>query len=202
MKKLHVFAIIALTLTAASCGDSKEKPEVKPETPPTVQAVDTKGLKIAYYNMDSLKSQFTYYKNEEARITKKSKAYENTLIARQKALMDLNNKFQQRLQSGAADPNELTGLETELKRKDQQLRVYQEEEGMRIQEEANTSLTALSKKIEVASEKYAKKYGIDILLTHGAGGQLSYISPKMDVTKSFIEFLNKEQADLESDMGK
>lgn len=200
MKKLHAIAIIALTVAAASC-DSKDKKEVKPETPPTVQSVDTKGLKIAYYNMDSLKSQFSYYKKEEGRITKKQKNYENTLVARQKELMALNTKFQQRLQSGAADPNELTAMENQLKRKDQQLRVYQEEEGMKIQEEANTSLTALSKKIEVASEKYAKKYGIDILLTHGAGGQLSYISPKMDVTKSFIEFLNKEQADLEKDMG-
>jgi outer membrane protein len=151
--------------------------------------------------MDSLKSQFTYYKNEEARITKKSKAYENTLMSRQKALMEMNTRFQQRLQNGTATPDELTKMENELKRKDQQLRVYQEEEGMRIQEEANTSLTALSKKIEVASEKYAKKYGIDILLTHGAGGQLSYINKKMDVTKSFIEFLNKEQADMEKDMG-
>ena len=201
MKKLHVFAVIALTLTAASCGDSKKDKEVKPETPPTVQPVDTKGLKIAYYNMDSLKSQFTYYKNEEARITKKSKAYENTLMSRQKALMEMNTRFQQRLQNGTATPDELTKMENELKRKDQQLRVYQEEEGMRIQEEAITSLTALSKKIEVASEKYAKKYGIDILLTHGAGGQLSYINKKMDVTKSFIEFLNKEQADMEKDMG-
>ena len=201
MKNLHVIALITLTLSAASCGDSKKEKEVKPETPPSVQSVDTKGLKIAYYHMDSLRSQFSYYKKEEARINKKTKDYENTLVARQKALINMNDNFQKLLQNGAADPNELTRMEKELQRKNQQLQMYQQEEGMRIQEEANTSLTALSKKIEVASQKYAEKYGIDILLSQGGGGQISYITPKMDVTKSFIEFLNKEQSDLEKNMG-
>lgn len=201
MKTMKFLSVLAAGILLASCGNDKKNDEVKTETPPQVQSVDTKGLKIAYYYMDSLKNNFTYYKNEEARINKRSKNFESQLSSRQKALIDLNNRFQQRLQSGSADPNELTRMEAELKRKDQQLQVYNQEEGMRIQEEANTSLTALSKKIDVAAEKYCKKYGIDILLTHGAGGQLSYVNKKMDVTKSFIEFLNKEQSDLEKDMG-
>ncbi len=201
MRKNYFLTLIAATALLVSCGEDKKTEEVKTESAPVVQTVDTKGLKIAYYQMDSLKNDFTYYKKEEERINKKSKMYENTLMSRQKALMALNQKYQQRLQSGAADPAELTKLEENLQRQDRQLQVYQQEEGMKIQEEANTALTALSKKIDVAAEKYCKKYGIDILLTHGAGGQISFINKKMDVTKSFIEFLNKEQSDLEKDMG-
>lgn len=201
MRKNYFLTFIAAAAILFSCGEDKKTDEVKTETAPVVQTVDTKGLKIAYYQMDSLKNDFTYYKKEEERINKKSKMYENTLMSRQKALMALNQKYQQRLQSGAADPAELTKLEENLQRQDRQLQVYQQEEGMKIQEEANTALTALSKKIDVAAEKYCKKYGIDILLTHGAGGQISFINKKMDVTKSFIEFLNKEQSDLEKDMG-
>lgn len=201
MKTMKFLSVLAVGVLLASCGNDKKTEEVKTETPPKVQAVDTKGLKIAFYYMDSLKNNFTYYKNEEARINKKSKNFESQLSSRQKALIDLNNRFQQRLQSGSADPNELSKMENEIKRRDQQLQVYNQEEGMRIQEEANTSLTALSKKIDAAAEKYCKKYGIDVLFTHGAGGQLSYVNKKMDVTKSFIEFLNKEQSDLEKDMG-
>jgi outer membrane protein len=201
MRKNYFLTLIAATALLVSCGEDKKTEEVKTETAPVVQTVDTKGLKIAYYQMDSLKNDFTYYKKEEERINKKSKMYENTLMSRQKALMTLNQKYQQRLQSGQADPSELTKLEENLQRQDRQLQVYQQEEGMKIQEEANTALTALSKKIDVAAEKYCKKYGIDILLTHGAGGQISFINKKMDVTKSFIEFLNKEQSDLEKDMG-
>lgn len=201
MRKNYFLTFIAATAILVSCGEDKKSDDVKTETAPVVQTIDTKGLKIAYYQMDSLKNDFTYYKKEEERINKKSKMYENTLMSRQKALMGLNQKYQQRLQSGSADPAELTKLEENLQRQDRQLQVYQQEEGMKIQEEANTALTALSKKIDVAAEKYCKKYGIDILLTHGAGGQISFINKKMDVTKSFIEFLNKEQSDLEKDMG-
>lgn len=201
MRKNYFLTLIAATALLVSCGDDKKTDDVKTETAPVVQTVDTKGLKIAYYQMDSLKNDFSYYKKEEERINKKSKMYENTLMSRQKALMNLNEKYQQRLQSGQADPAELTKLEENLQRQDRQLQVYQQEEGIKIQEEANTALTALSKKIDVAAEKYCKKYGIDILLTHGAGGQISFINKKMDVTKSFIEFLNKEQSDLEKDMG-
>jgi hypothetical protein len=77
---MRFLTFLAAGILLASCGDDKKTDEVKTETAPTVQSVDTKGLKIAYYYMDSLKNNFTYYKNEEARINQKSKKVKNLIV--------------------------------------------------------------------------------------------------------------------------
>ena len=41
-----------------------------------------------------------------------------------------------------------------------------------------------------------------MLIMHGAGGQFVYVTPKMDVTSEFIEYLNQHQDEIEADMGK
>jgi acetylglutamate kinase len=47
---------------------------------------------------------------------------------------------------------------------------------------------------------YSEKNNIDILLIHGAGGQLNFINEKMNVTSDFIRFLNENQANIEKDL--
>ena len=49
-------------------------------------------------------------------------------------------------------------------------------------------------------KKYCEIHQIDILLMHGKGGQLNYISETMDVTKEFIQFLNENQKEIEKDL--
>jgi hypothetical protein len=39
-------------------------------------------------------------------------------------------------------------------------------------------------------------------MMHGAAGQFIYVSPTMDVTNEFIAYLNQNQKEIESDMGK
>jgi Skp family chaperone for outer membrane proteins len=93
-------------------------------------------------------------------------------------------------------------LENEIKRKEQQFMTFQQTQGAALETETNESLESLTKKIEAAGKKYCEKYGIDLLLIHGQGGQINFINKKMDVTRSFIDYLNYEQQQLEKDMGK
>ena len=79
---------------------------------------------------------------------------------------------------------------------------YQETEGMKLEKETGELLSVISKKIELAGKKYSEKHGIDILMMHGAAGQFIYVSPTMDVTNEFIAYLNQNQKEIESDMGK
>lgn len=202
---MKLFQIAAFSLvigaTVLSCSESK-KEQFKAEKAPSVPTVNPKGLKIAYYYSDSLKTGFRYFKNEDDRLTKKGKAFENELMARQRALEGLQARFQERYQQGTASPEEMMSLENEIKRKNQQLLQYQQNQGGALEKETSESLTALSKKIEAAGKKYCEKYGIDMLLIHGQGGQINFINEKMNVTQSFVDFLNHEQEQLEKDMGK
>jgi Skp family chaperone for outer membrane proteins len=191
-----------LILAITACSEKKSAPETKPETQPTVQAVDTKGLKIAFYYTDSLKNGFTYYKNEDARITKKGEAFQNEMIAKQRSLEQMAANYDKYMREGTMTGADLQSLENEIIRKRDQLMQMQQTRGAQLEQETAEALEVLSNKIDVAGKKYCEKYGIDILLKHGPGGQINFINDKMNVTQSFIEFLNNEQAQINKDLGK
>lgn len=203
MKLGYIIATgLILGLTTVACSDKKEKTKAKEETPPVVPTVSSKELKIAFYYSDSLKEGFTYYKNEDARITKKGEAFQNEMIAKQRTLEQMAANYDKYMREGTATGEQLQNLENDIMRKREQLMSLQQSKGAQLEKETNEALTVLSKRIEVAGKKYCEKYGIDVLLIHGQGGQINFINSKMDVTKSFIEFLNHEQETMAKDLGK
>jgi Skp family chaperone for outer membrane proteins len=83
---------------------------------------------------------------------------------------------------------------------EQELMQYQQAQAAKIEEESVKKLEAITKKIETLGKMYSEKNNIDILLIHGAGGQLNFINEKMNVTSDFIRFLNDNQASIEKDL--
>lgn len=203
MKLGHIIATgLVLGLTTFSCSDKKEEPKTKEEKAPEVPVVHSNGLKIAFYYSDSLKSGFTYYKNEDARITKKGEAFQNEMMAKQRALEQKAQNYEKYMREGTMTGAEMQTLENEIMRMREQLMNQQQTRGAQLEKETNEALTVLGKKIEVAGKKYCEKYGIDILLIHGQGGQINFINDQMNVTQSFIDFLNHEQEIMDRDLGK
>lgn len=203
MKLGHIIAAgLILGLTTFACSDKKEDPKTKEEKAPEVPVVDSKGLKIAFYYSDSLKNGFTYYKNEDARITKKGEAFQNEMMAKQRALEQKAANYEKYMREGTMTGADMQNLENEIMRMREQLMNQQQTRGAQLEKETNEALTVLSKKIEVAGKKYCEKYGIDVLLIHGQGGQINFINDKMNVTQSFVDFLNHEQEMMDKDLGK
>ncbi len=203
MNKLTFLALSsALFLMVSSCGDEKKTDKtLKEETAPSIKPVDPNKLRIAYYYSDSLREGFTFYKIEDGRITKKGEALQNQMISLERAIQELGARYEQYMREETATPAEVQKLENEANRKREQYASLQSNQGAALEKETSETLTALSKKIEAAGKKYCEKYGIDMLLIHGSGGQINFINEKMNVTQSFIDFLNAEQAKMEADMG-
>ncbi|MNY39412.1 Outer membrane protein (OmpH-like) [compost metagenome] len=110
--------------------------------------------------------------------------------------------YEKYMREGTATGEQLQNLENEIMRLREQLMTQQQTRGAQLEKETSEALTVLSKKIEVAGKKYCAKYGIDILLIHGQGGQINFINDKMNVTQSFIDFLNHEQEIMDKELGK
>lgn len=104
------------------------------------------------------------------------------------------------MREGTATGEQIQNLENEIMRRRQELMDMQQRRGAALEKETNEALQVLSKKIEVAGKKYCEKYGIDMLLIHGQGGQINFIDEKMNVTQSFIDFLNAEQEKTDAEL--
>lgn len=198
MKLTKIAAVLTLSLLIFSCG---EKKKVEKDTTPNVGTVNPNGLKIAFYSQDSLATGFTYYMEMDSMMKAKQIGFQNELQKREKALQNYINTNEQRAKSGSLSGFELQSIQEEAQRKQYSLMQYQETEGGKLERETGELLNVIGKKIEEAAKKYSEKHGIDMLIMHGAGGQFVYITPNMDVTTAFIEYLNQHQAEIESDMG-
>ncbi|MEY3048804.1 MAG: hypothetical protein RL365_842 [Bacteroidota bacterium] len=196
---MKLFYASCLGFLLLSCNDAKDK-DSKAYKKPTVITRYDKSLVIAYYHQDSLKEQFDYYKKEDQVITRKQKLFEAEMKRRGKELEDYVRRNDEKARNGLLSQNEIMQIQQKAQSMEQELMQYQQTQASKIEEESVKKLEAITKKIETLGKMYSEKNNIDILLIHGAGGQLNFINEKMNVTSDFIRFLNENQASIEKDL--
>ncbi|MBI3239043.1 MAG: OmpH family outer membrane protein [Flavobacteriia bacterium] len=194
--KLIYIALIGLTSAAVFTACSEEKKTDKEVEAPSIPTVDPQGLKIAFYESDSLNEGFTFLKTQDSLLKIKQEKFQRDLESRQRNLEAKYNALVEGEQKMLYTAAELQSKKTEFERQSQSLQLYQQNEGTKLQDEAMEMQKVLQNKVSEFSKRYCEKYKIDMLIMHGEGGQFSYYNPKMDVTKSFIEFVNAEQKKL------
>jgi Skp family chaperone for outer membrane proteins len=192
--KLRIISLTALTLVIFACGGKEKNVE---NTTPNVPVIKN-GLKIAFYVQDSLKNGFDYYREMDSTTKIKQTRFQNELEKKQKSLQEYVAKNEKLAQSGQLSAFDLQTAQQEAQRREQALYQYQQTEGVKIENETVEILEVLTKRIEAAGKEYCKKHNIDLLLIHGAGGQINFVNPSMDVTKEFIAYLNQHQEEIES----
>jgi Skp family chaperone for outer membrane proteins len=197
MKRI-VFFIFCSAFLISSCNNKKEKSN----TVPKVESRNLDGIKIVYYSNDSIKLNFLYYKEQDAIVTKKQKAFQAELQRRTNELQQYIQRNSEKQMNGLLSENELVQIQQKAQQMEQSAMEYQQVQGAKLEEETMVKLEEISRKIEVLGKKYCELHKIDLMLIHGDGGQLNYINPSMDVTKEFIAFLNENQASIEKDIKK
>jgi outer membrane protein len=196
---MKLFFASCLGFLLLSCNDAKKKDAEADKTPTVITRYD-KSLVIAYYHQDSLKERFDYYKKEDQVITRKQKLFEAEMKRRGKELEDYVRRNDEKARNGLLSQNEIMQIQQKAQSMEQELMQYQQAQAAKIEEESVKKLEAITKKIETLGKMYSEKNNIDILLIHGAGGQLNFINEKMNVTSDFIRFLNENQASIEKDL--
>jgi Skp family chaperone for outer membrane proteins len=195
---LKSLVYITISFILFACGTETKK-ETK-NTKPKIEVRNSKGLKIAYYNNDSIKEKFEYYKREDAAVTKKQKAFQTELEKRTREYEKFVQRKDQEARTGLLSENEIMLAQQKAQQMQALIMQYQQTQGAKIEEETVKKLEAINKKIEALGKKYCELHGIDLLLIHGEGGQLNYIHPSMDVTTEFINYLNENQDQIEKEL--
>lgn len=195
MNKLVLFASI-FGFIVLGCSDNKPKPS----TTPTVDKRDMKGLKIAYYNSDTLKEQFIFFKEQDSLMTSKQKAFESELQRKQQEFEAFISKNEGMMKQGLLSENEQAALSQKAQAMQKQIMDYQQNQGQALEKEAIDKMTVIGNKVEKFAKEFSQKNKIDVLLKHGKGGQIGYIDTSMDVTKEFVNYLNEKQAEIAKEL--
>ena len=200
MKNIMKITVIACVLVLTACGDNKEAE--KESTTAKVETKNVGDLKIAFYDQDSLKVYFDYYREQDSIVTKKQLSFQNEVQRRTTELQNYLVKNDERARSGLLSQNEILQIQQVAQQKEASLMQYQQTEGAKLEEETYNKLEAIGNKIELFARKYCEENGIDILMIYAKGGQFNYINSSMDVTKEFTTYLNDQQEQLAEDIKK
>ncbi len=193
MSKILFLAVMVFIF---SCGDSKEKQKVI-EKQVNLVSQDSTDFIIAFYYNDSVEIGFEYYKKIEGNLNSRQVSYQNQVQSKTQKYQNYVSKKQKDIQAGLLSENEMIKVQQKAAQMEQEILQYQQREGARLEEDMLKNMQTINNKLEAFGKLFSENHGIDILMGYSSGQQINYISPQMDVTSAFIDFLNAEQKKLE-----
>jgi outer membrane protein len=183
MKKTVLLAIAVMAL--ASCNNEASKVEEKSanQTAPTE-------LKIAYVEVDSIMTQYTFCKEQSELLEKKSQNIQNTLNQKGQSLQAAAMKFQQDVQNNKYTQQQAEAVQANLQKQQGDLQNLQQRLGAEFQAETEKFNKALRDSLNHYLAQYNKAKKYTLILTK-QGDNILYADKSYDITNDVIAGLNK-----------
>ncbi len=182
-------AVVALGVTLAQCsGESKES---KADEPKKVTTEKISELKLAYVDVDSLLSQYTFSKDLNESMMRKEENIRATLNQKARELQEQAAEFQRKLQNNAFLNEERARQEQErLGKMEQNLRDLQNRLGSEMQAESQKNTLMLRDSIRNFLKVYNKKSKYTMILSNSGFDNLLYADSTYNITSDIVKGLN------------
>ena len=183
--KMSMAALLGLSI--ASCNNASSKMDEQPAEP----AKEVKGMKIAFVEVDSLMSQYTFCKEYSLILQKKSNNARNTLNQKGQQLQAAAANFEKKLQNNAfTSREEAARVQAAIQRQQQDLQELQARLGNELDAETAKYNVALRDSLQHFLKDYNKSKKYDLILSK-AGDNILYAEKRHDITQDVINGLNK-----------
>ena len=190
MKKKDMFGSLAMaamvTLAMTSCNQSSPKMDSKADVEQNAPA----SLKIAYVEVDSIMSQYTFCKDYSLILQKKGQNIQNTLAAKQQHLQAAAANFQQKIQQNAYTREQAEAIQAGLQKQNNDLQVLNQRLSAEFQTETDKYNSALRDSIQNFLNIYNKDKKFSIIFSK-QGDNLLQADKAYDIKKEVIAGLNK-----------
>lgn len=193
--KINLLSFILITgIVLAACGGNKKGTEDNQsaiETP-----VFRDGLKIGYYNQDTLNEQYKLIdainKEMEGQLRQMSSGFE----AKVKNFENWARGYEDKIKNNLLISSEIQKFQEQFQQRQMELAQEEQNLQMRMQQIQNDNLMKAFNRIEDFTRRYAEENGYNLILQYAKGGQVMYISPDMDITADILKGLNAEFDEL------
>ncbi len=179
---MAIATVAALSL--ASCNKSQPQVEAKSETKAPAE------LKIAYVEVDSIMTQYTFAKEFAGILEKKSQNIQSTIAQKGQALQAAAANFQQKIQQNAYTREQAEAIQAGLQKQNNDLQGLQQRLSNEFAAEQEKYNKALHDSIAHFLTAYNKDRKYSIILSK-SGDNLLYADKAYDITKEVVAGLNK-----------
>ena len=183
MKKTFIMALAAIAL--ASCNNQAPKVDEKPAS----QNAPAE-LKIAFVEVDSIMTQYTYCKEKSAELEKKGNNIQKTLAQKQQALQNAAVKFQQDIQANKYTQQQAEAVQAGLQKQNNDLQVLNQRLSSEFQQETEKFNQELRKNIQQYLAEYNKDKKYSVIFSK-QGDNILFADKAYDITNEVVAGLNK-----------
>jgi len=198
MKRL----VVLVALAAVACGKEANKETKKAKVPAQVEQKKVGELKIAFYDQDSLKLYFDYYREQDSLFQKKQLSFQNEVDRMSREYQEFLQRNDEKARQGLLSQIQIQKIQEEAANKERRIVEFQQTRGGQLERETVQKLEEIGNKIDVYSKQFCEENKLDILLIKAKGGQVAYMVPSMDLTEAFIAYLNEHEKEIQKDMAK
>ncbi|MFC5410601.1 OmpH family outer membrane protein [Larkinella bovis] len=146
--------------------------------------------KTVYVNVDSLLTNYEYFKDTRKVLESKRFQLDNELNNKGRSLQNEVAFFQQRAQTMTMEQGRAT--EAALQKKQQDLMAYRDRVVQQLAEEEQKKNEELYNQIHDYLQKVNKQNQYDFVMGYSRGGGILFADTSLDATKTIINGLNKE----------
>lgn len=201
LKYPFVLVIVGLTFLITSCNNTPNAADGDDDNVSISKKMSNdsvSGIVIGYYIQDSISQGFNFYRKIDSILKSKEKEFEIAMRGKYESYQKFEETVRRKMEAGEITGFQLDELQREAVAKQESIANFERQRGGELQQESMEYTTVLMNKISEAGKEFSQEKGIDVLFFYQKGGQITYISDAMDVTKQFIKFLNKREDELMS----
>lgn len=193
--RFFVAAFVACSCATAFTSCDQAQGEEAGAAKSSAAVVSKSGFKIAYVLIDTLTSQYEYYKDVSDSFQKKQANAESTINEKGKNFTAQVQEFQRKVQSNSITQQQYETEQARLQKLQQDIEGLQARLSNSLQEEYQKELAALTDTIQNFTKSYAEEKGYDFILCKSSGiDNVLYGAPQYDITKEVVAALNKRYA--------
>ena len=169
---------------------SGEKGEKGGERAAAAMLANPGDISIAYFNMDSVMSQWDLYDDYQQDLSQKQTELEADFAGRTETFYQSVQDAQYKIQKGLVTRTEAEQLQQQLATEEQNLQVLQNQYMTQLQEEGMVKNRQMLDKIETYVAELSETQGYSYVYSYSFGGNLIYGAKSLDITTAVVEGLN------------
>lgn len=190
-KSFSKIAIVTLTAFAfIACNNQPKQNDTVASKNETTTTPASDNQKVAYVEIDSIMSQYTYWKDVTKIIKAKEANIQRTLAGKQKAIQAAAANFQQNVQANKYTQVQAQQIQASIQKQAQDADALQQRLGAEYQNEVAKYNKALSDSVHNYLKEYNKDKKFAIILAK-SGDNILYADPTYNITDDVIKGMNQ-----------
>lgn len=202
MKNLPIiFSSLALVGVAILFGmnlksNKKSRPEVITIKDSTGKEVIVAGARIAFVDIDTLESNYDYFKKRKVEFENRQKSIDAELEKMANTLQNEYAGLQKKAQDGLMSQAEGEAAQQRLMAKQQELELKRQNLGAKYLKDQDVFNKEIHDNLHKYIEQYNEEKGYDYILSYSKDGSILYANKGLDVTQDIIDGMNKSKGAL------